>query len=106
MPRVSATSAPIRQGTTSLTAPEEARVGGSGADAPGYAVMIVSVGAESYWSESAAGEAVDRGRVQDEIAGPSGTRRHIKHRRLDRRRCRRAGVLFQGADLRAVGQHD
>src|SRR6476619_92113 len=43
MPRVSATSAPIRQGTTSLAAPEAARAGGSGADAPGCAVMIVSV---------------------------------------------------------------
>src|SRR5215467_6403958 len=102
MPRVSATSAPIRQGTTSLTAPEEVRVGG--ADAPGYAVMIVSVGAEGCcWSESAAGEAVDRGGVQGEVPGPRGTRRHVEHGRLDRRRCPRVGVRFKGADLRAVG---
>src|SRR5215472_9287386 len=45
MPRVSATSAPIRQGTTSLAAVELARVGGN---ASCRVAMIVSVDAEGW----------------------------------------------------------
>src|SRR5262245_56317296 len=42
MPRVSATSAPIRQGITSLAAPEPVLCDGRGASAPGCAVIFVS----------------------------------------------------------------
>src|SRR5690349_24696606 len=42
MPRVSATSAPTRQGITSLAAPEPVLCDGRGASAPGCAVIFVS----------------------------------------------------------------
>src|ERR1700745_1036540 len=105
MPRVSATSAPIRQGTTSLAAVESAPAGGN---ASCRVVMIVSVvlAGRYGWSESAARGAADHGGVQDDVAVLRGTRRHVEVRRLGRRRRRRVDVGFQGADLRAVGQHD
>src|SRR6201992_3818006 len=105
MPRASATSAPIRLGTISSDAVEAAGLRGSGIGWGGGAGMIVSVGSESMgWSESAAGDAADRDGVQDDVTDPRGHRRHVELRR-------RHGVLarfvsFQGADLRAVAQHD
>src|ERR1700751_4943294 len=101
MPRVSATSAPIRQGTTSLAAPEAACSGGN---ASCRVVIVVSVGlARSYcWSESAARGAADRDGVQGGVAVLGGTRRHVEIRRLGRRWRRRVGVGFYGADLHAV----
>src|SRR5690349_10232695 len=105
MPRVSATSAPIRQGTSSLPTPELARAGGN---ASCRVVMIVSVvlAGRYCWSESAARDAADRDGVQDDAAVLRGTGRYVEVRRLGRRRCRRAGVGFQGADLYAAGQND
>src|SRR5215471_1303060 len=108
MPRVSATSAPIRQGSTSLPTPETARSGGRGADRSGWVVIVVSVvlAGKYCWSESAAGGAADQGGVQDDVAVPRGARRHVEVRGPGRRRRRRIGVRFQGTDLRVVGQHD
>src|SRR5205085_6430099 len=108
MPRASATSAPIRAGTTSMDVTEAAGLAGlrgSGMGWVGGAVMIVSVGAESMsWSESAAGDAADRDGVQDDVTDPRGHRRHVELRR--RHRVLARWVDFHGADLRAVAQHD
>src|SRR5437660_9351319 len=108
MRRASATNAPIRLGTTSIDVVDAAGLAGlrgSGMGWVGGAVMIVSVGAESMgWSESATGDAVDRDRVQDEVAEPRGHRGQVELRRRHRV-LGRVGVDLQGADLRAVAQH-
>src|ERR1700760_2793988 len=99
MPRASATSAPIRLGTTSMDVTEAAGLAGlrgSGMGWVGPAVMIVSVGAERWgWSESAAGDAIDRDGVQQEAAEPRGHRGQVELGRRHRGRRVRVGVGLQ-----------
>src|SRR6266702_5486199 len=110
MPRASATSAPIRLGTTSMDVVETAGLAGLRGNGMGWvggAVMIVSVGAERMgWSESAAGDAVVWDSVQHEVAESRGHRSRVELGCRHRGRRVRVGVGLQGADLRAVVQHD